>query len=80
MDNGVIEISLAYALISSSFSFALLWKALMERIAKICDQLPLQQYDGFVHVALKGEIEFQREEKEGMQLFGAHMQLTASFA
>ena len=55
-------------------------KALMEHIAKICDQLPLQQYDGFVHVALKGEIEFQLEEKEGMQLFGAHMQLTASFA
>jgi hypothetical protein len=55
-------------------------KALMERIEKICDQLPLQQQQDFVYVALKEEIEFSLEEKEGMQLFSALMQLTASFA
>ena len=55
-------------------------KALMERFNKLCALLPLQQYENFVYAAPKGAIRFALESKEGMQIFTASMELTASFA
>jgi hypothetical protein len=55
-------------------------KSLMERFNALCALLPLQQYDSFVYAAPKGAIRFNLDSKEGMQLFTASMELTASFA
>ena len=55
-------------------------KSLLEHFKNLCGLLPLQQYDGFVYAAPKGGISFSLESKEGMQLFCAAMELTASFA
>ena len=52
-----------------------LWRA----FDRIFAALPLEKYDSFLYIDLRGEVDFSPVEKEGLQVFCGIVKLAASF-